>query len=184
MCGSYGHWIRLRWNWHIQWYGARGRTSQTGACADDTIQQVNNVWPNKVRYDINIPTKAVILGTCVNVTFNLVPLLKGLKIGKISTELCELQDFELDQVSPLNKYLSGTRLIAEDEYELPDDWPAEDIEGMEGYRFVRTLRIPMNLRECVQDVEVKGIKVRHKITFVVRLINPDTHVSEVCQASV
>jgi len=135
-----------------------------------------------VRYDINIPCKAVIFGTSINVNFELVPLLKGLKIGKISTDMFELQDFELDQISQINKYHRGQRLVVGDEWEMPDEWPAEEIDGMEGYRFVRSLKIPMNLRECIQDVEAKGIRIKHKLTFVVQLINPDSHVSEVSQA--
>ena len=125
----------------------------------------------------------MIFGTSINVNFELVPLLKGLKVGKISTDLFELQDFELDQISQINKYHRGQRLVVEDEWEMPEEWPAEDIDGMEGYRFVRRLQIPMNLRECIQDVETKGIRIKHKLTFVVRLINPDTHVSEVSQAT-
>lgn len=135
-----------------------------------------------MRYDINIPCKAVIFGTSINVNFELVPLLKGLKIGKISTDMFELQDFELDQISQINKHHRGQRLVVGDEWEMPDEWPAEEIDGMEGYRFVRSLKIPMNLRECIQDVEAKGIRIKHKLTFVVRLINPDSHVSEVSQA--
>jgi len=115
------------------------------------------------------------------VDFELVPLLKGLKIGKISTELFETQEFTLDQISQVNKHHKGQRLIVEDEWELPDDLPAEDIDGQDGFRFVRSLQIPMNLRECIQDVEVKGIRVKHKLKFCVKLLNPDGHVSEVCQ---
>ena len=110
--------------------------------------------------------------------FELVPLLKGLKIGRISTELWEVQDFEFDQSSQINKYHKGQRVVVDDQWEMLSDTPAEEIDGMEGYRFVRSLQIPMNLRACVQDVDVKGIKVRHKLTFVVRLINPDTHESQ------
>lgn len=113
--------------------------------------------------------------------FELVPLLKGLKIGKISTELFETQEFTLDQISQVNKHHKGQRLIVEDEWELHDDLPAEDIDGQDGFRFVRSLQIPMNLRECIQDVEVKGIRVKHKLKFCVKLLNPDGHVSEVCQ---
>lgn len=113
--------------------------------------------------------------------FELVPLLKGLKIGKIITELIEVQDFTLEQISQVNKHFKGRRLIKEDEWELPEDWPVADIDGQDGSRFVRSLQIPMNLKECIQDVEVKGIMVKHKLKFCVKLINPDSHVSEVGQ---
>lgn len=38
--------------------------------------------------------------------------------------------------------------------------------------------LPKSLNECVQDCEVPGIKVRHKLKFIVQLHNPDGHISE------
>ncbi len=94
-----------------------------------------------------------------------------------------MQDFEIDQISQINKYHSESRCVVEDDWEMPIDWLTEEIDGLEGFRFVRSLKIPMNLRECIQDVDVKGIRIRHKLTFTVRLVNPDTHISEVSSIS-
>ena len=51
-------------------------------------------------------------------------------------------------------------------------------EEAEGYRFSRYLELPKTLKSCLQDAEIHGIKVRHKLKFNVALHNPDGHVSE------
>ncbi|CAI4217502.1 unnamed protein product [Parascedosporium putredinis] len=50
--------------------------------------------------------------------------------------------------------------------------------GQEGWVLEKKLDLPKRLRQCVQDVNQHGIKVRHKIRLVVALKNPDGHVSE------
>lgn len=142
-------------------------------------QCVENVWPDKVNYSLSTPTKAVIFGTTVQVDFRLIPLLKGLKIGKITTELNERQEMTIKGPRTPRKRREITRLIAKDEHRLPDDVEAEDISGQEGYVFSRTLAIPQSLRKCLQSVDALGIKIRHNLNFNVQMHNPDGHVSEV-----
>ena len=71
-----------------------------------------------------------------------------------------------------------TRAVYTDEYRLPDDAEAEDIEGQEGFVFSRTIPVPQSLRECVQTFDALDIKIRHHLAFTVQLHNPDGHVSE------
>jgi hypothetical protein len=40
--------------------------------------------------------------------------------------------------------------------------------------------LPKTLSKCLQDVDVHGIKIRHKVKFNIALHNPDGHISEVC----
>ena len=121
----------------------------------------------------------MIFGTVVQVDFRLIPLLKGLKIGKITTELNERQEMTIKGPRIPKKRREITRLIAKDEHRLPDDVEAEDIGGEEGYTFSRTLSIPQSLRKCLQSVDALGIKIRHNLNFNVQMHNPDGHVSEV-----
>ena len=51
-------------------------------------------------------------------------------------------------------------------------------EQAEGYQFSRYLELPKTLKSCVQDAEIHGIKIRHKLKFNVALHNPDGHISE------
>ena len=137
------------------------------------------MWPEKIDYCLSTPTKAVIFGTSVQVDFRLVPLLKGLKIGKITTELNEKQDIKIRGTRNPSRNRQISRLIVKDEHRLPDDMETEDTEGQEGYVFSRSLWLPQSLKHCIQTVEALGIKVRHYLSFNIQMHNPDGHVSEV-----
>ena len=123
--------------------------------------------------------KAVIFGSFISVDFKLVPLLKGLQIGKIFSELVEKQEFTIKTPKTATKSRQMTRSIHKDEYRLPSNLETEDIDGQEGFSFSRQVPVPQNLRKCVQTIDCLGIKVRHSLTFNVQLHNPDGHVSEV-----
>ena len=137
------------------------------------------MWPEKVDYCLSTPTKAVIFGTSVQVDFKLIPLLKGLRIGKITTELNEKQHIRIRGTRNPSRSRQITRLVVRDEHRLPSDVETEDIEGQEGYVFSRSLRLPQSLKHCVQTVEALGIKIRHYLSFNIQMHNPDGHVSEV-----
>lgn len=154
------------------------RTLDTGALELAHAMSVENVWPAKVNYSLSTPTKAVIFGTTVQVDFKLIPLLKGLKIGKITTELNERQEMTIKGPRTPRKCRAITRLIAKDEHRLPENIEAENIGGQEGYVFSRTLAIPQSLKKCLQSVDALGIKIRHNLNFNVQMHNPDGHVSE------
>ena len=140
---------------------------------------MENIWPEKVNYSLSTPTKAVIFGTTVQVDFRLIPLLKGLTIGKITTELNERQEMIIKGPRTPKKSRQTTRIIVKDEHHLPNDVKAEDINGQEGFVFSRTLALPQSLKKCLQSVDALGIRIRHNLNFNVQMHNPDGHVSEV-----
>ncbi len=148
-------------------------------CGSNQTQSVANIWPNKIEYSISTPSKAVIYGTSVSVDFRLVSLLKGLKIGNITTQVVETQEFNLNPsaASTIWNHHKTTRIVADDEYTVPEDPEILDEEA-EGYRFSRHLELPKSLTKCMQDAETRGIKIRHKLKFNVLLHNPDDHTSE------
>ncbi|BFZ56662.1 hypothetical protein PYCC9005_003709 [Savitreella phatthalungensis] len=133
---------------------------------------VDNTWPNKIEYAISIPTKSYPIGSTVPVNFKLVPLLKGLSIAKITCQLKEYQSLSIEHGA--GRHVSkkeiertiGTTVIEDLEKEVTH-WDVDE-----------ALQIPASLTQCVQDCEVKYLRVRHKIKFTVALLNPDGHVSE------
>ena len=145
-------------------------------------QSVENVWPNKIEYSISTASKAVIFGTSLRVDFRLVPLLKGLRIGAISTQLIETHDLTLNPEATDTQRASNkfTRVIMSDNYEMDEDTEPEILnEESEGYEFSRVLDLPKTLNKCLQDADTCGIKIKHKLKFRVQLHNPDAHISEV-----
>lgn len=145
----------------------------------DVRQAVENLWPDKLEYSLSTPMKAVVFGSNICVNFKLIPLLKGLKIGPVTTELVEKQDLHIRGPKVMTRSRQVIRKICKDEYSLPQDMEAEDIQGREGFQFARSIPVPHSLKKCVQTTDVLGIKIRHSLTFNVQLNNPDGHISEV-----
>ena len=144
---------------------------------------MENIWPNKIEYSISIPNKAVAFGSFVQVDFKLISLLKGLVIGNVSTQLREEQEFVVDPewgISAINDGITKSdRVIGTDLYKVDAEQDEQVIDEVaEGYQFSRYLELPKSLNKCLQDCNVKGIKIRHKVKFNVQLHNPDGHVSE------
>jgi hypothetical protein len=146
------------------------------------MQSVENIWPNKVEYSISTPTKAVIFGTSLRIDFRLIPLLKGLQIGQITSQLMESHELTLNPEDPdtVQNTFKSSKVIVTDTYELEAATDMEILdEYAEGYQFCRYLDLPKTLNKCLQDTDARGIKVRHKLKFRVQLHNPDGHTSEV-----
>ncbi|KAL8920538.1 MAG: hypothetical protein Q9172_004465 [Xanthocarpia lactea] len=154
------------------------RTLDTDALELSHEMRVDNTWLDKIDYTISSPTKGVIFGTMVEVNFRITPLLKGLKIGEVHTSLVETQDIWIDPKYQERKKGTITRLVAEDDFNFPHDQQTELIDGHDAWLFSRRLALPKSLRQCLQNVNTMGIRTRHNLNLVVKLINPDEHVSQ------
>lgn len=121
-------------------------------------QGVENIWPDKVEYSINIPMKAVVFGTAIPIDIILVPLLKGLTIGKVICSLKELHYFTLQE---RNAHKTDVREILEQTFE-GGYIETEDSEDLGKWRMQERVDLPKSLIRCVQDCEMENIKVRHK----------------------
>lgn len=144
---------------------------------------VENVWPNKIEYQLIIPQKAIIFGTAIDVEMRFTSLLKGLRIGTIKCHLIEAQEFSLPGASLRSeRYWKHQRDIDTWTFELNDEEHYHDMlddSGQDGYTLHEKMPLPKRLSRCLQDVDSHGIKIRHKVKFNVALHNPDGHVSEV-----
>ncbi|OJD13854.1 hypothetical protein AJ78_05725 [Emergomyces pasteurianus Ep9510] len=157
------------------------RTLDPSALELSHAMSVENIWPNKIEYSISTPSKAFIFGTSVQVDFRLVPLLKGLTLGTISTQLVENHDFVLNPNDPEAVQLSHkwTKVILDDSCTLDQLENSQSLDsGAEGFEFSRVLDLPKSLSKCLQDTDTRGIKVKHKLKFRIQLHNPDRHISE------
>jgi hypothetical protein len=144
---------------------------------------VENVWPNKIEYSLVIPQKAIIFGTAIVIEMRFTSLLKGLRIGTIRCQLIEVQEFSVPGLTAHSeRQYKHTRDVDSWSFELNDEEHYHDIlndEGQDGYTLTERMPLPKNLSRCLQDVDVHGIKIRHKVKFNIALHNPDGHISEV-----
>ena len=141
-------------------------------------KSVENTWVDKIDYTLSTPMKGVIFGTTVQVDFRIVSLLKGLKIGEVSTKIKETQDMVID-IKRQAKKTKISREVAHDIFDFPHEQETEIVDGLDAWVFSRHLVLPKTLRQCLQTVDALGIKIRHNLNFNVKLINPDGHTSEV-----
>lgn len=149
------------------------RTLTTDAVELSETVAVDNTWPKKVEYSLNVPSKAIAIGSGTPISLMLVPLLKGLRLGETKIELVEYYSY-MGYVPPVH---NGERVIVSKKVPKPtDDDPDFQMDKWEVDTF---LRIPPSLSKCTQDCDIMtNIKVRHKIKFAIGLVNPDGHVSE------
>lgn len=145
-------------------------------------KSVENVWPSKIAYSISTPSKAVIFGTSVRIDFRLVPLLKGLHLGELQSQLVESHELTVnpDDVDAFHSTHKSTRSVAVDVHPIDTAERLQVLDEVaEGYEFSRVLELPKTLSKCMQDTDTKGIRIKHKLKFRVQLHNPDGHTSEV-----
>lgn len=146
---------------------------------------VENIWPNKIEYSLVIPQKAIMFGTAIEVEMRFTTLLKGLKIGAIRCSLVEISEYTIpgpNGNSALDRYHKDHRDIDHWQFELDEEQHYLDMldeSGQDGFRLKEVMPLPKKLSKCMQDVDVNGIKIRHKVKFNIALHNPDGHVSEV-----
>jgi hypothetical protein len=158
------------------------RTLESSALEFLHSMSVENIWPNKVEYSILIPQKAVVFGSSIPLEMRFTPLLKGLELGDVTIKLVEVHDIVLQGLNGhAVKEHKKEREVTH--WTVPmsrgENWrDLIDDTGQEGWTMSTTLDLPRKLGKCVQDVNVEGIKVRHKLKLVVALKNPDGHISE------
>lgn len=158
------------------------RTLEPSALEFLHAMSVENIWPNKIEYSIVVPQKAVVFGTSIPLETRFSPLLKGLELGDISIRLIEVHDLILHSATgqPLREYRKEREVSS---WKIPmsrdEHWrDMIDDTGQEGWVMNTSLDLPGKLTMCLQDTNVQGIKIRHKLKVVVALKNPDGHVSE------
>lgn len=149
------------------------RTMTTDSVELSETVAVDNTWPKKVEYSLSVPSKAIAIGSGTPISFMLVPLLKGLRLGEIKISFVELYSY----VGFLPPPHTSERTVVEKTIPAP----SEDDTRYQRDRWEVTafLRVPPSLSKCTQDCDIQThIKVRHKLKFNIGLINPDGHTSE------
>ncbi|CDO92949.1 unnamed protein product [Kluyveromyces dobzhanskii CBS 2104] len=145
---------------------------------------VDNTWPQKVDYSISVPSKAIAIGSSTPISLMIVPLLKGLKLGPIKISLVEYSSYS----APFSNPNGADRTILKVKIRDPlnhmsesneDSGTEHDFDFQDKWEVTTSVRVPANLSKCTQDcIVLTNIKVRHKLKFVIALVNPDGHISE------
>jgi hypothetical protein len=144
---------------------------------------VENLWPNKVEYTIDIPHKAVIFGSRIPINFRATPLKKGLKLGDIELVLIETREWKVRNKDKTPSDWATDKDVVKRVTYSPTERDYNDVineGGQDGWDISTEIKLPATLGSgCLQDMESDRYKIRHKIEFAASLINPEGHTSEV-----
>jgi len=153
----------------------------------DTLWQSNeDTWAEKIKYHIYIPSRYYAFGTSIPVQFTLIPLKKGVRIGKIKMEVIERVTLETDKHGENWQTTSlSDKIVAKVDQELPPDSSQRLVEESSGiadesYHFKVVLPLQRSLNACRQSVSTDSIKVFHNLKIYVNIYNPDGHISQLC----
>lgn len=159
------------------------RTLQTDAVELSETMAVDNTWPNKVDYSISVPAKAIAIGSLTPIHIEVVPLMKGLRLGPIKVTMVENSQYcgSFGNVATQERTVCKTKLKDPlgHVHRGPEDSEEEESAFQDRWQVDTFLQVPTSLSKCTQDCTLlNSIKVRHKLKFVISLINSDGHVSE------
>ncbi|KAF2239584.1 hypothetical protein EV356DRAFT_528167 [Viridothelium virens] len=162
----------------------------------ETVQSRSNqdIWTNKISYNISLPSDAYIFGTSITADVELTPIRKGLRMGKIELQLLErstLRIFANEMISsgqePVHMNVHEME-VAKVQMDFPEDSlisiPNPDPNALmdEMYKFPLHLPLPRSLKRCRQNVRDPRIKIEHIWRLRVNLHNPEGHISQlVCK---
>ncbi|KAI8970271.1 hypothetical protein BDF20DRAFT_890212 [Mycotypha africana] len=129
---------------------------------------ISNTWVDKISYDISVTSKVFSMGSLIPITFALVPIAPDLQVRSVSCVLKEYTTLTAEDHSKMEgKVIKHLR----DEHfptTGPDAWTKTEL-----------LPVPDYTSHLVQtDSYCDLIKIKHKLKFIVSLMNADGHISE------
>ncbi|CDR41272.1 CYFA0S07e00122g1_1 [Cyberlindnera fabianii] len=132
---------------------------------------IGKSWPNKVQYEVSIPSRAVPIGGVTPINILLVPLCKGMKLGRIRAQLIQYYAFK----GAAGEVYDDEQIVLDCTMEQMENTLLDDKISIDSY-----IKVPSNLKKVTQDCDFKDdmIKVRHKLKLQINLMNAGGHISE------
>ncbi|KAF7732032.1 hypothetical protein EC973_007137 [Apophysomyces ossiformis] len=130
--------------------------------------EIHNTWAEKMVYDIVLPSKVYAYGENIPMTFNILPIASQLRVRSIMGTLKEYCTYTANEYSK-----TDTRIVKVQRQD--DPFAAEDASH---WTRVVNLQVPENSPLVFCDADNEMIRIRHKLKFIISLINADGHLSE------
>ncbi|SCU84448.1 LAFA_0D10022g1_1 [Lachancea sp. 'fantastica'] len=147
------------------------RTLSPNNMAVGEEMSVAKSWPDRLQYEISIPSRAIPIGGVTPVTINLYPFQKGYRLIKIDADLIQYYAFK-----------DGNGQLYDDESVVMHQGMAnfKDLNGCDPTRenlvtdkieLESSLSFPKSLKQVTQDCDIgfDAIRVRHKLSIKICL---------------
>ncbi|KAJ5618989.1 hypothetical protein N7510_002973 [Penicillium lagena] len=147
-------------------------------------ESIENIWPEKLIYQMSMPGKTFNKGGPIKLDFRYVPLTKGIQPKTIKLQLVEKHSIHLynnpvlgrtrervicEDESGIGECLLDTNTVASERQPQEEEWLASS----------HCIWIPRSTPECLPSSRTNIIDVTHTLKIWVRLLNSDGHYSEI-----
>ncbi|KAI9845540.1 MAG: hypothetical protein M1838_001689 [Thelocarpon superellum] len=144
------------------------RTFEAGDVDATQTSFVERDWPNTMNYNISLASRTVPLGGPVQFSILLMPQAKDIAFGLMKTWVVEKRTLSLTAKARVTE-----REIGRLEFNLEEELESQTERGEEGWRITRCIPLPASLVDCMQDVDIMGIEIKHDLFIIVPIINAD-----------
>jgi hypothetical protein len=137
--------------------------------------EIHNTWSEKMVYDISLPSKLYAHNATIPVSFTILPIANKLRVHAIMATLKECCTYQTN-----DKRKTDSRIIKVSRQENPFSTAVVNHDGSASAPWTRVLEVKVPARSPLVfcDANSAMIKIRHKLKFVISIVNADGHWSE------
>ncbi|KAI8059399.1 uncharacterized protein B0P05DRAFT_558469 [Gilbertella persicaria] len=134
---------------------------------------ITNQWANKLDYEISLPTKIYTHSDTISVSIRFIPLISTLKVRHLT---CIFKEYMVCKNQTL--FRSRPRAQGRILFSTRDEKFGRVTHTTGEWTKTQLIPLPSSPYELQCDIQNDAIRIRHKIKFILSLINTDGHVSE------
>lgn len=133
--------------------------------------EIHNTWAQKMVYDISVPSKLYAFNDVIPISFKILPLANHLKVNAIMASIKEYCTYRAK-----NHTKTDTRICRLVRVDTP--FSAAVTTDASAWTRVVDLQVPAKSPLIFSNTDNDMIRIRHKLKFVISLVNADGHYSE------
>ncbi|ORX58207.1 hypothetical protein DM01DRAFT_1319001 [Hesseltinella vesiculosa] len=140
----------------------------------DLVQslEIKNEWPNKLLYEISLPTKLYAHDATIPISFSIVPIASKLRVHAIMATLKECCSY-YDHINNKRKTESRIIKVARQDHPFCEAQP-----GCSSWTRVLDVHVPAHPPMIFCDAESDMIDISHKLKVTIAVVTADGHFSE------
>lgn len=135
--------------------------------------EIHNTWAQKMVYDISVPSKLFSFNDTIPISFKILPIASHLRVHAIMASIKEYCTYTANGHTKTDSRI--VRLVRLDN---PFAGAVSTTSSLPTWNKVLDLLVPSKSPIIFADADSEMIRIRHRLKFVISLVNGDGHISE------
>lgn len=137
--------------------------------------EIHNTWAQKMVYDISVPSKLFSFNDTIPISFKILPIASHLRIHAIMASIKEYCTYTANGHTKTDTRI--VRLVRLDN-PFAEAVSTQSASSPPTWNRVLDLLVPSKSPIIFADADSEMIRIRHRLKFVISLVNADGHISE------